>query len=137
MRVFVDTSAWFAAVNGNDIQHERAKSALGGQTELLTSTLVLAETWRLLHQKLLGQAAETFWRIIRQGAAELEPVIAADMEAAWLIGQRYPDQDFSLTDRTSFAIMERLQVLDVATFDRDFSVYRFGGNKSGAFRLVG
>ena len=137
MRVFVDTSAWFAAVNGNDIQHARAKAALGGQAELLTSTLLLAETWRLLHQKLHWQAAENFWRIIRQGAAGLEPVIAADMEAAWLIGQRYPDQDFSLTDRTSFAMMERLQVMDVATFDRDFAIYRHGGNKSGAFRLVG
>lgn len=136
MRVFVDTSAWFAAVNGNDIQHERAKAALSGQAELLTSTLVLGETWRLLHQKLHWQAAEAFWRIIRQGAAELETVIAADMEAAWLIGQRYPDQDFSLTDRTSFAMMERLQVLDVATFDKDFAIYRFGGNRSGAFRLV-
>ena len=133
----MDTSAWFAAANGNDFQHERAKAALNGQTELVTSTLVLAETWRLVHQKLHWQAAETFWRVIRQGAAELESVIAADMEAAWLIGQRYPDQDFSLTDRTSFAMMERLQVLDVATFDKDFAIYRYGGNKSGAFRLVG
>ena len=137
MRIFVDTSAWFAAVNGNDAQHARAKSALAGQTGLVTSTLLLAETWRLLHQKLHWQAAESFWRVIRQGAAELETVIAADLEAAWLIGQRYPDQDFSLTDRTSFALMERLQVLDVATFDRDFAIYRFGGNKTGAFRLVG
>ena len=137
MRVFVDTSAWFAAANGKDIQHERAKAALSGQAGLVTSTLVLAETWRLLHQKLHWQAAETFWRIIRQGAAELESVIAADMEAAWLIGQRYPDQDFSLTDRTSFAMMERLQVLDVATLDKDFAIYRYGGNKSGAFRLIG
>ena len=137
MNVFVDTSAWFAAVNGNDVQHGRAKAALSGQTALVTSTLVLAETWRLLHQKLHWQAAETFWRVVRQGAAQLECINPADMEAAWLIGQRYPDQDFSLTDRTSFAVMERLQIIDVATFDKDFAVYRFGGNKSGVFRLVG
>lgn len=137
MRIFVDTSVWFAAVNGNDSQHARAKAALSGQAGLLTSTLVLAETWRLLHQKLHWQAAESFWRIVRQGAAELECVIAADMEAAWLIGLRYPDQDFSLTGRTSFALMERLQILDVAAFDRDFAIYRFGGNRSGAFRLLG
>ena len=59
------------------------------------------------------------------------------MEDAWAIGQRYPDQDFSLTDRTSFALMERLQIHDVASFDTDFAVYRFGGNKTGAFRIVG
>jgi hypothetical protein len=43
LRVFVENSAWFAAVPGNDIQHERAKTALGGQVALLTLTLVLAE----------------------------------------------------------------------------------------------
>lgn len=137
MRIFVDTSAWFAAANGNGDQHGRARAALSGQTGLVTSTLVLAETWRLLRHKLHWQAAETFWGVVRRGAAELEAVCAADMEAAWLIGQRYPDQDFSLTNRTSFAVMERLQILDVATFDRDFAVYRYGGSRNGAFRLVG
>ena len=134
--IFVDSSAWFAAANGNDAQHSRAKSALSGQSGFVTSNLVLAETWRLLHHKLHWQAAESFWRIIRQGAADLEVVSAEDMEGAWLIGQRYPDQDFSLTDRTSFALMERLQIVDVATFDHHFAIYRFGGNRSGAFRLV-
>ena len=61
MRIFVDTSVWFAAVNGNDSQHARAKAALSGQAGLLTSTLVVAETWRRLHQNLHWQAAESFW----------------------------------------------------------------------------
>jgi predicted nucleic acid-binding protein len=90
----------------------------------------------LPRQKLHWQAAETFWHIVRQGAAELETVTAADVEAARLIGQRYPDQDFSRTDRSGFAMMKRLQVLDVASFDKNFAVCRFAGNKSGAVRPV-
>jgi uncharacterized protein len=135
--LFVDTSVWFAAVNANDTQNKRAKSALVNQGTFVTSTLVLAESWRLIHQKLHWKAAESFWSVIRNGAAQVENVIAADFETAWQIGKRYPDQDFSLTDRTSFALMERLQIMEVATFDSDFAIYRMSGSKGGAFRLVG
>lgn len=133
--MFVDSSVWFAAVNEKDRQHHRSKALLIDQKGLVTSSLVLAETWRLLWQKVHWAAAESFWHVIRQGAAEVEDVVSADFEAAWLMGQRYPDQDFSITDRTSFAVMQRLQILDVATFDIHFAIYRFGGNRSGAFRL--
>jgi hypothetical protein len=70
------------------------------------------------------------------GAAEFEIVTAADMEAAWLIGERFPDQDFSLSDRTSFALMERLHIYTAASFDDHFAIYRFGGRKSGAFEII-
>ncbi len=137
MRIFVDTSVWFSAINTNDISHIKAKKILSGDAELVTSTLVLTESWRLLHQKIHWQAAEKFFGVLRRGAATLEIISMADLESAWLIGQRYSDEDFSLTDRTSFAMMERLQIFDVATFDSDFAVYRFGKTKRGAFQLHG
>jgi predicted nucleic acid-binding protein len=136
MTVFVDTSVWFSAVNGGDAKHKRAKEILTVAPTLVTSNLILAETWRLLHHRVHRRAAEGFWRSIRRGAAELEIVTAADMEAAWLIGQRFPDQDFSLTDRASFALMERLHIFTAASFDDHFAIYRFGGRKSEAFEIV-
>lgn len=137
MTLFVDTSVWFSAVNANDAKNTRAKAVLASQVSIVTSSLVLAESWRLIHQKLHWRAAESFWGVIRNGAAQVESVTTADFEAAWQIGKRYPDQNFSLTDRTSFAMMERLQISDVATFDSDFAIYRLNGSKGGAFRLLG
>jgi predicted nucleic acid-binding protein len=66
----------------------------------------------------------------------METVGAADLEVAWSIGDAFPDQDFSLVDRTSFAVMQRLGLRRVASFDRDFAVYRFGRDRRQAFEVV-
>ena len=44
-----------------------------------------------------------------------------------MIRVAFSDQRFSLVDRTSFAIMERLANLHApSSFDDDFVIYRFG-----------
>jgi len=59
-----------------------------------------------------------------------------DMRVAWAIGDAFKDQDFSVVDRTSFAVMERLGVTRVASFDRDFAIYRYGRNRDKAFDVL-
>jgi predicted nucleic acid-binding protein len=53
------------------------------------------------------------------------------------IGSDFDDQDFSIVDRTSFAVMQRLGVLRVASFDSDFAVFRFGPGRRHAFEILG
>ena len=128
---------FYAAIDAGDIDHERAKRALSGASgDLLTTDHVLFETWRLLRKRLGRSVAERFFETVRAGLAELEYVEPRDVEAAWTIGLGYPDQDFSIVDRTSFAVMERLGVLRVATFDSDFAIYRFGPRRDRAFEIV-
>jgi len=66
----------------------------------------------------------------------VENVTTADMEAAWAIGEAFPDQDFSLVDRTSFAVIERLGITRVASFDSHFAVYRYGRSRERAFDVL-
>ncbi|HEX2754222.1 MAG TPA: PIN domain-containing protein [Candidatus Limnocylindrales bacterium] len=137
MSVFVDTSMFYAAIDAGDIDHERAKRTLSGESgDLLTTDHVLFETWRLLRKRLGRPVAERFFETIRAGLAEFEYIEPRDVEAAWAIGLGYPDQDFSIVDRTSFAVMERLGVRRVATFDSDFAIYRFGPRRDRAFEIV-
>jgi predicted nucleic acid-binding protein len=82
------------------------------------------------------KAAESFWRGLRAGVASVQAVGDADLEAAWTIGRDFPDQDFSLVDRTSFAVMVRLGLVRSATLDDDFAVYRYGRDRSQAFDIV-
>jgi predicted nucleic acid-binding protein len=97
---------------------------------------VLAETWMLLRYRLGREAAERFWDGLRSGVAAVEPIRAADLEVAWGIGQAFPDQNFSIIDRTSFAAMQRLGVERVASFDNDFAIYRFGPGRRRSFTVV-
>ena len=60
----------------------------------------------------------------------------ADLEAAWAIGERFPDQDFSLVARTSFALMERLGISRVISFDDDCAVFRYGRSRRMAFAVL-
>jgi predicted nucleic acid-binding protein len=136
LSVFVDTSVWFGAANIRDRQNARAKAILAGLTTLVTTDHVLIETWTLLNARVHRQAAERFWMGVRRGAAQLERVLAADLETAWAIGEAFPDQDFSIVDRTSFAVMERLGLARAASFDDHFAVYRFGRNRNRAFEVL-
>lgn len=136
MSLFVDTSAWYAAADRADRSHVQAKGALAADEPLVTTDHVLVETWLLLHHRIGRNAAEKFWDGLRAGVASMEAVGTADLEVAWGIGQTFRDQDFSLVDRTSFAVMQRLGLRRVATFDDDFAVYRFGKDRRHAFEIV-
>jgi uncharacterized protein len=97
---------------------------------------ILLETWRLLRDHVHRKAAEDFWSGVRRGAARLEFVTIADLESAWSIGESFPDQSFSIVDRTSFAVMERLGLTRAASFDDDFAIYRYGRSRDRAFEVL-
>ncbi len=136
MSLFVDTSVWYAAADSADLDNSRAKRVLSNKEALVATDHVLIETWSLLHHRLGRGAADRFWQALRNGVALIEITGAADLQTAWEIGAAYPDQDFSLWDRTSFAVMLRLGIERAASFDEDFAIYRFGPGRRRAFTLV-
>ena len=102
----------------------------------MTSDHILVETWLLLAHRLGSDPAERFWGALRSGAASVEPVTLGDLEVAFSIGESFPDQDFSIVDRASFAIMQRLGVFRAATLDGHFAIFRFGRERRRAFEIV-
>jgi predicted nucleic acid-binding protein len=133
LSLFVDTSAFYAVLDRNDRHHTRVEEVVQSGDGLLTTDHVLVECWRLARVRLGRDVAERFWAGLRGGLASVETVLPADLDAAWRIGEAFPDQDFSIVDRTSFAVMERLGISSVASFDDHFSIYRFGPRRERAF----
>ena len=136
MSLFVDTSVWYAAADSADASNARAKEILSVGDPLVTTDHVLVETWALLRWRIHRGAAEAFWEGLRSGVATMEIVGPADLQAAWAMDRDFSDQDFSLVDRTSFAVMERLGLERAASFDSDFAVYRWGPRRNRAFEVL-
>ncbi|MCC7076901.1 MAG: PIN domain-containing protein [Acidimicrobiia bacterium] len=135
--MFVDTSAWYAAADSGDRSNRRAMQLLTEYAgEMVTSDHVLIETWYLTWSRLGFAASERLVNGIRMGIARVEEARTADLEVASAIHEAFPDQAFSIVDRTSWAVMERLGIHDAIAFDRDFSVYRFGPGRKKAFTVL-
>ncbi len=136
MTVFVDTSVWYAAADRDDRSHERAAALLEQHAgRLLTTDHVLVETWYLAANRLGVRVAEQLVDGIRTGIARIESTLLSDLEVAAATRAALPDQDFSIVDRTSWSVMVRLGVHEALSFDRDYSIYRFGHQRRQAFTV--
>jgi uncharacterized protein len=127
--IFVDTGAWFAVAVRNDPDHEAAMRWLGRNREpLVTTDYVLAETATLIRMRdktARGHrlAVRVASSILRQQAAILQNVTAADLQKALQVFRHYSDHLFSFVDCTSFAVMERLRITYAFAFDQNFDEY--------------
>jgi predicted nucleic acid-binding protein len=127
-RVFVDTSAYFAVANRRDATHEPASALMrqlvAERRRLFTTNFVLAELHALLLARLDRRVAA---RVLAEvDASELTTVVrvsARDERRAREIVFGYADKDFSLTDATCFAVMERLRIPQAFTLDQNFAQY--------------
>ncbi len=70
-----------------------------------------------------------FWDRLSTGMIPLLGVTAEDLDRARHIAHAWSDQGFSLVDCTSMAVMERLAIERIFTFDDDFDRYRYGPGK--------
>lgn len=134
--IFVDSSAWFAAVNRRDRHHLRAVELLASNSPLVTSDLVIVETWLLTNSRIDFATAERFLLGVNDGSCEIVRICEHDWRQSSAIADRFVDQTFSLVDRTSFAAMERLGISQVVTFDDDFVIYRYGHDGTSAFEVL-
>jgi len=135
--IFVDTGAWYAVADRSDRHHAAAACFYAERAparDLVTSDLVVSEAWALLAAHLGRPAAQIFWETLRDLQVPILTLDPADLEAAWRIAQAFPDQDFSFTDCTSFALMERRGIEEAFAFDAHFLVYRYGSDRRRAFR---
>jgi predicted nucleic acid-binding protein len=128
-RAFVDTSAYFALLDADDANHAQARTIstrlIAERWRLFTTSFVLAETHALLLNRLSQQIATRFLRDMDHSTTTLVWVTPADVERAKAIIYQYDDKAFSLTDATSFAVMERIRLPSAFAFDRHFVQYGF------------
>lgn len=128
-RVFVDTSAYFALIDAQDANHSSAQAIADELSQepvrLLTTNFIIAETHALFLSRMRRDIALSFLREIDNSSTTIVRATAKDEQHAREILQKYRDRDFSLCDAISFAVMGRLNISSVFSFDRHFVQYGF------------
>ena len=129
-RIFVDSSAYYAVSDLDDANHERAAALLhqlvAARRSTFTTNYVIAES-HALHLSRLGYQAALRWLtgIVDDRATVIVRVSLRDEHRARDIIRAYDDKTFSLSDATSFAVMERLRISQAFSFDADFRQFGF------------
>ncbi len=128
--VFVDTSAWMALADKDDANHKKAAavypSLLKIQKGLITSNLIIAETYVLLLNELGHHAAMDFLERIKASPRISRIYSNDDIEGdAVEILEKYDDQNFSYADAVSFVIMKRQKIGKAFCFDKHFTTAGF------------
>jgi predicted nucleic acid-binding protein len=131
MRIFIDTSAFFALLDNDDTQHSAAKRVwkelLQEDRTLLTSNYVLVECFALMQNRLGLRAVRDF----QENIMPLIQVEYVDLEmhragvSALLAANR---RNLSLVDCVSFEVMRTLGIKAVFTFDPHFREQGFSLN---------
>lgn len=123
--IFVDTGPWIAWMDVRDQWRQdaiREMATLKAQRRpLVTTNWVLAEAYSGLVERIARGAIARLRATVEESA--LIQVIGIDQlmeELAWRKFLQYDDKDVSMTDCTSFVVMEQLGLNVVFTFDRHF-----------------
>jgi uncharacterized protein len=128
-RVFLDSSGYLALVNPNDRYHNQARLAWTRLTEehwhTFTTNFIVAETHALFLVRLDRGHAMAFLRQFAGRDTVVVRVSSRDEARAQQIIFQFDDKDFSFTDATSFAVMERLRIGVAFTYDHNFTQYGF------------
>jgi predicted nucleic acid-binding protein len=127
---FVDTSAWYPILDPTHPQHATVvgpyRARLGQRRRVVTTNLVVAEANALLLRREGRKAAlvaldsiEKATDVLVHSTGTLEAIARRD----WI--ERYADQDFSLADAVSFAVMRERRIEEVLTLDHHFAAAGF------------
>ncbi len=123
--IFLDSSFMVAFYNTRDENHVKAKILMPDIVNykygpLYISDYVFDEVVTVIFIRLRDlRKAVRIGEYLRK-SVNLVEVMSSDFEDAWRIFKKQKKTDFSFTDCTSISIMRRMNIRNLATFDRDF-----------------
>ncbi|CAD5919562.1 type II toxin-antitoxin system VapC family toxin [Planktothrix agardhii] len=124
-QVFVDTSAWIALLNIDDIWHEKAcqirLKLLKQNYIFVTSQFILLEVGDALCSPLARQNTADFIKNLGNIKSTRVISIREDLlDLGLALYESRQDKDWGLTDCISFVIMQRENITEAFTTDKHF-----------------
>jgi predicted nucleic acid-binding protein len=129
---FADTSWWVAWALPGDGRHRAALDALaamGRGEQVLTTNLVVGETWTFLRRRAGDRTAVAFidriGRLRNAAGLVVHRVSAEQEDAAWAWLRKHDERAYSLVDATSFEVMRDRRLREAFAFVLDFAAAGF------------
>ena len=129
---FADTSWWAAWSLPGDGRHSDSLAVLdhlGGTEQVLTTNLVVGETWTFLRRKDRHRTALAFLDRIdalqRESKLTVHRITAEQEEDAWGWLRKHDQRSYSFVDATSFQVMRDRRLREAFAFDQDFAAAGF------------
>ena len=126
-RIFVDTSFVLALINERDQYHEQAQqlSLKFEQSPLVTTVAVLLEIGNALANGFKKEAKAIISLMRNSNRVEVVELDVGTFEKALDMYETFDDKAWGLVDCISFVAMQERGLIDVLTFDRDFTAAGF------------
>lgn len=127
--IFVDTSAWiylFDKRRGGKEAFAAEKFYKQNNETLVITDLIIEEThrWLIHHSFSEKKALEILHEFTNEHLATIVPIENIDRLNAYQSTYKYSDQQLSFTDAISVAIMRRLKIKEIFSFDSHFDLFR-------------
>ena len=129
---FADTSWWVAWALPGDSRHPAALDmldALGRTEQVLTTNVVVGESWTFLRRKDSHRSALAFLDRIDSladaGRLAVHRVTEVQEAAAWEWLRKHDERVYSFVDATSFSVMRDRRLREALAFDQDFAAAGF------------
>lgn len=117
--VLIDTSIVYALADVNTAAHERVRSYVQSNTDLLVVPVtVLPEADYMIATRLGPHVAAAFLRTVISGAFLVETLERSDLARCLELMEAYADTPIGLVDASIVAIAERLHISHILTLDR-------------------
>lgn len=125
----VDTGPLYAAVDGDDEDHERCLAVLERtDLDLVIPAMCIAEAAYLIERRMGPKVEAAFLRGL--GAMDIEAPHADEWDRIAVLVERYADLPLGGTDASVISLAERLGTDLIVTLDRrHFGVVRIGKKK--------
>ncbi len=132
-QILVDTSAWSAIADLNDIDHELAilyQDEVAERCRLVVTNYILDELYTLMLMNQGYQDTVAFKNeldlMIQTGVLEEVWVTEDTAKEAWNVFEKFNvDKEWSFTDCVSYVVMKQREIVEVFTFDHHFEQMGF------------
>jgi len=132
-KILIDSGPLIALFDKNDKYHKKSLSFIKKNTLPLVTTL--ASITEVLHLLDFNRNAQIdFLEWISKDALEIQNIEISDFNNIGDLTKKYKDLPMDFADACLVHLAEKLNIDQIATIDRDFSIYRIKKNKK--FKIV-